>query len=146
MIKNPPANAGHIGDTGSIPGSERPLREGNGNPLQYSCLENSMDWGAWQATVHGVAKGQARLSMHTHTETHTHTHIHTQYTYMYRYKHILGQNRLTYLVLTWKPWCYLILPITNTWSNKFHDLAISHGSTPPRDLNLKYKYFGHKNG
>ena len=144
MIKNPPANAGHIGDLGSIPGLGRSPREGNGNPLQYSCLENSMDWGAWQATVHGVAKGQTRLTMHKHT--HTHTHTHTEYMCMYRYKHILAQNRLTYSVLTWKPWWYLILPITNTWSNKFHNLDISHGSTPPRDSNLKYKYFVDKNG
>ena len=46
-------NAGH---PGSIPGSGRPPGEGNGNPHQYSCLENYMDRGAWQATVHGVAK------------------------------------------------------------------------------------------
>ena len=43
-------------------GWEDPLDEGNGNPFQYSCLENSMDRGAWQATVHGVAKSQTRLS------------------------------------------------------------------------------------
>ena len=46
----------NAGDPGLIPGSERPPEEGNGNPLQYSCLENSMDRGAWQATVHGIAK------------------------------------------------------------------------------------------
>ena len=46
------------GDLGSIPGSERSPGEGNGNTLQYSCLENPMDGGAWQATVHGVAKNQ----------------------------------------------------------------------------------------
>ena len=45
-----------------IPESGRSLGEGNGNPLQYSCLENSMDGGAWQAPVHGVAKSQIRLS------------------------------------------------------------------------------------
>ena len=50
---NPPANAG---DVGSFPGSGRSPREGNGNPLQYSCLENPTDKGAWWATVHGVAK------------------------------------------------------------------------------------------
>ena len=53
VVKNLPANAG---DVGSIPGSGRSPGEGNGNPLQYSCLENPMDRGAWQATVHGVAK------------------------------------------------------------------------------------------
>ena len=46
------------GDPGSIPGSGRSPGEGNGNPLQYSCLENSMDRGAWQATIHGVAKSR----------------------------------------------------------------------------------------
>ena len=50
------------GDTSLIPGLGRPLREGNGNPLQYSCLENPMDREAWQATVHGVAKSQTQLS------------------------------------------------------------------------------------
>ena len=56
MVKNPPANAGDIRDTGSIPRSGRSLGEGHSNPLQYSCLENPMDGGTWQATVHGVAK------------------------------------------------------------------------------------------
>ena len=64
-VKNLPANAG---DASSIPKSGRPPGEGNGNPLQYSCLENSIDRGA--CTVHGVAKSQTRLS-HTHTHTHT---------------------------------------------------------------------------
>jgi len=50
-----------MGDPGSIPGSGRSPGEGNGNPLQYSCLENPMDGGAWQATVHGVSKSQTRL-------------------------------------------------------------------------------------
>ena len=55
VVKNLPANAG---DVGSIPGSERSPGEGNGSPLQYSCLENSMDRGAWQATVYGITKSQ----------------------------------------------------------------------------------------
>ena len=50
------ASASNAGDPGSIPGSGRSPGEGNGNPLQYSCLKNPMDRGAWQATVHGVAK------------------------------------------------------------------------------------------
>ena len=58
-VTNPPANAG---DTGLIPGSGRFHGKGNGNLLQYSCLENSMDREAWQATVHGVAKSQGQLS------------------------------------------------------------------------------------
>ena len=54
VIKNPPANAGGIRDTSSIHGSGRSLGIRNSNPLQYSCLKNPMDSGAWQATVHGV--------------------------------------------------------------------------------------------
>ena len=49
------------GDPGSIPGLERPPGGGNGNPLQYHCLENPMDRGAWRGTVHGIGKSQARL-------------------------------------------------------------------------------------
>ena len=56
VVKNSPANAGHIGDTGLIPGSGRFPGERHGNPLQCSCLENPMDRGAWWATVHGVAE------------------------------------------------------------------------------------------
>ena len=59
------ASAYNAGDPGSIPESGRPPGEGNGNPLQYSCLENSMDGGAWWATVHGVAKSQTRLNNFT---------------------------------------------------------------------------------
>ena len=53
VVKNPSANSG---DAGSIPGSIRSPGEGNGNPFQYSCLKNLMDRGAWQTTVHGVAR------------------------------------------------------------------------------------------
>ena len=56
LVKNPPANAGEARDMGLIPGLGRSPRGGNGNPFQYSCLENSMNSGAWWATVHGVAK------------------------------------------------------------------------------------------
>ena len=56
------ASAYNVGDPGSIPGSGTSPGEGNGNPLQYSCLENPMDRGAWWATVHGVAKSWTRLS------------------------------------------------------------------------------------
>ena len=55
-IKNPPANAGDSGDTGLIPGQGRSSGEGHGNLFQYLCLENPMDRGPWQATVHRVAK------------------------------------------------------------------------------------------
>ena len=56
MVKNLPANAGETRDVGLIPGLGRSPGEVNGNSLQYSCLENSMDRGAWWATVHRVAK------------------------------------------------------------------------------------------
>ena len=58
MVKNPPANGGDKRNRGSVPGSGRSPGGGNGNPLQYSCLENSIDRGAWRAAVHGVAKSR----------------------------------------------------------------------------------------
>ena len=58
VVKNLPANAGDAGDKGYVPELGRSLGEGNVNPLQYSCLENLMDRGAWQAIVHGVTKSQ----------------------------------------------------------------------------------------
>ena len=60
-VKNLPANAGDKRDAGSIPELGRYPGEGNGDPLQYSCLDNAMDRGAWQATVHRVAKSQTQL-------------------------------------------------------------------------------------
>ena len=57
-VKNPPVNAGDIRDESSIPGLGRSPTGGNGNPLQYSFLENPMDRGAWQAAVHSVTKSQ----------------------------------------------------------------------------------------
>ena len=65
MVKNLPVN---VRDVGSIPRLGRLPGVGNGNPFQFSCLENSMDRGGWQATVHGIAKSQTRLStLSTHT-------------------------------------------------------------------------------
>ena len=58
VVKNLPANAGDSRDVGSVPGSGRSPGEGNGKPLQYSCLENCIDSRAWQAEVHGVANSQ----------------------------------------------------------------------------------------
>ena len=75
VVKNPLANAGDAGDEGLIPGLGRSPGGGNGNPLQYSCLENPMDRGAWQATVHGVAESRT-LSDWAHVSgSHSH-HIH----------------------------------------------------------------------
>ena len=67
VVKNPPANAGHARDQGSIPGSGRSTGGGKCKPLQYSCLENSMDRGGLRTTVHGVTKSWPCLSMHTNT-------------------------------------------------------------------------------
>ena len=61
MVKNLPANAGDIRDGGSVPGSGRSPGGGHGNPLQYSCLENLTDRGAWWAAVYGVAQSRTRL-------------------------------------------------------------------------------------
>ena len=61
VVKNPPGNAGDTGDAGSVPGSGRSPGEGNGNPLQDSCLENPMDRGVWWATVHRAAKSRTQL-------------------------------------------------------------------------------------
>ena len=61
VVKNPPANGGDVRDLGSVPGSGRSPGGGHGNPLQYSCLENPMDRGAWWATVHGVKESQTQL-------------------------------------------------------------------------------------
>ena len=69
VVKNPPANAG---DVCYIPGLGRSPGGGNGNPFQYSCLENPMDRGAWPATVHGVTKESDTME---HTRTHMHTSV-----------------------------------------------------------------------
>ena len=62
VVKNPPANAGDIRDSGSVPGSGRSPGEGNGCPLQYSCLENSMDRGAWPSMVYKIIDSDINLA------------------------------------------------------------------------------------
>ena len=69
VLKNPPASAGDLRDTGSIPGLGRFPGGGNGNPLQYSCLKNSMDRETWWVTVHRVTKSRTRLrQFNTHEQ------------------------------------------------------------------------------
>ena len=68
MVKNLPANAGDTGNVDSTPGLGRSPGGGNGNSLQYSCLESPMDRGAWRDLVHGVAKSQTRLSDLAHAQ------------------------------------------------------------------------------
>ena len=74
VVKNLPANAGDIREAGSIPALGRSPGGGQGNPLQYSCLENPMDREAWWATVHGFAKNQTRLKRLC-----THAHVAQKY-------------------------------------------------------------------
>ena len=74
MVKNLPPNAGDARDRGSIAGLGRSPGEGNGNLLQSSCLENSMDSDAWWATVHWVGKNQTQRT-HKYVCAHTHTHF-----------------------------------------------------------------------
>ena len=73
VVKSLSASSGDTRDKGLIPGLRRSPGEGNGNPLQYLCLENAMDRGAWQTTVHELAKSQT----HVHTCACAHTHTHT---------------------------------------------------------------------
>ena len=76
MVKNLPANAGDIRDMGSIPGSGRSAGGGHSNPLQYSCLENPMDRGAWWVIVHRITQSWTQiklLSMHVCTQEGSHT-------------------------------------------------------------------------
>ena len=68
MVKNLPANADDAGDAGSVPGSGGSPGGGNGNPLQFSCLENPTDGGTWGATFHGAAKSQTE---HGHISCHS---------------------------------------------------------------------------
>ena len=98
MVKNLTANAGDIRDADSISGLGRSPGEGHGNPLQYACLENPMDRGAWQVTGHGVSESETLQGLsacthtltlshtHTHTPTHTATHTHT-HTYTHTHTH-----------------------------------------------------------
>ena len=75
LLKNSPAKAGDIRDAGLIPGSGRSPVGGNGNALQYTCLENTMDRGAWWPKVYGIT--ESGMTECTYTYTHTHTHTHT---------------------------------------------------------------------
>ena len=77
-VKSPPANAGDTGKAGSIPGSGRSSEGGHGNPLQHSCLENSMDIEAWKVTVHGITESdKTKATWRALARAHAHTHTHT---------------------------------------------------------------------
>ena len=68
VVKNLPANTGEVSEVGLIPGSGQSPGGGNGNPLEYSCLENPIERGFWQATVHGVRKSQSDMTEATNTQ------------------------------------------------------------------------------
>ena len=80
MVKNLPASVGDTRDEGLIPGLGRSLRAENDNSLQYSCLENSMDRGAWWAIVYGATKSQTRLRDYTHTPDDLYAHHEKRWT------------------------------------------------------------------
>ena len=116
-------------ETGSIPGSRRSPGEGNVNPLQYSCLENSIDRGAWQATVHGVAKSQTQLKQLS-------THASTKTVY-------LNRSKLFSLFYIWKNWgketvCF-INRITSSTANKI--IKIFRLSNTKRSWNKNKQLF-----
>ena len=110
--KESASTAGATGDTGSIPRSGRSPGEGHGNPLQYFCLENPMDKGAWWATVHGVAKSRTRLkrlSMHTYISTDfisKHNHSHRYWGLQLEY--IFQGNKMK-SILTPKPRIFIVV-------------------------------------
>ena len=86
------ASAYNAGDPGLIPGSGRSAGEGNSNPLQYSCLENHMDGGAWLATVHGVAKSRTQLSDFTYLAEHLHHRCLLHFSYNFKKVYHLKLN------------------------------------------------------
>ena len=98
MVKNPPANAGDATDADLIPGSGRSPGVGDGNPLQYSCLENSTDRGAWQATVYWVAESDMteHACVRARAHTHTHTHTHSEFE---KCRHLRPQPRLLHVCM-----------------------------------------------
>ena len=117
VVKNPPANAGDLRDTGSIPRSGGSPGGGHGDPLEYSCLENPMDKGAWGTIVHRVAQSHTwvkRLSTHTHTHIYIHTYI-----FFCRIFFIAGYYKVLNIALccTVNPCCYVI-PRMSSWSTK----------------------------
>ena len=75
VVKNPPANARDLRDAGLIPGSGRSPGGGDGNPLQYYCLEKPLDRGAWWATVQSCKESDTNATEHTHRQTDTHTSL-----------------------------------------------------------------------
>ena len=108
VVKNLPTNAWDTGDMSLIPWSGRSFGEGNGNPLQYSCLGNPMDRGSWWATVHGVAKSQTRLSTYTATKARYNSNL--------RINADIFENNRTLMELDQHfSWCHLGINFIFTW-------------------------------
>ena len=116
VVKNSPAHAGDIRDAGYIPESGRSPGIGNGNPLQYSCLENPMDSGACRATVHRVAKNHIwfkQLSIHAES------YLSQPTKYIYIHTDLQSVQSLSCVQISATPWtapCQASLSITNSWS------------------------------
>ena len=110
VVKKPLASARDRRDTSLIPGSGRFSGGENGNPLQYSYLDNSMDSGAWQAMVHMVEKVRHDWSnlMCMHIHTHTHTHTHTTHTYTYIW-YVLSWSVVSDSATPWTVACQALL-------------------------------------
>ena len=121
MSKNPPACAGDAGDMGPIPGSGRSPGGRNGNSLHCSCLRNPMDRGAWQATVHGVAKSQTQLT--THINKTTTTTFYEKCTERERQRDA-ETWRETEILHLWS-WGIKISLVDKTWRNAGYDLHLA---------------------
>ena len=92
VVKNPPASSGDLRDTGLIPGSRRSPGVGSGIPLQYSCLGNSKDRGAWQVTVHGASRSQTWLSGWAWSHVHICIFVYI-YMYMKLFSYFWGMEK-----------------------------------------------------
>ena len=119
VVKNPPANAGDTGDLGSIPGLERCPRGEHGNLLQYSCLENPMDRGAWRAIVHRVAKSRTQLKRLS-THAHTHNLALTSPSFLFLINDDVNQNFL-HCLLSPSVWYHLMMICTFMFQLPFLD-------------------------
>ena len=111
VVKNFPASAGDLTDVGLIPGSGRSPGGGHGNPLQYTCLENPMDRGAWWASVHRDAKSQTQLSQ---TQLSTHVSIKLSQAVLVLKNLPANAGDIRDVGLTTKIWC---LPTVEELSN-----------------------------
>ena len=139
VVKNPSANAGDIRDAVSIPGSGRSPGGGHGNPLQYSCLEDSLDRGAWWAMVHGISKSWTwlkRLSTHAHTR-HVCSHVARSLVWLHVYQQGHGfigccSSWGTEKVLTWAKMVTRQGIQAMSWRNREND---------PVDRDKRFRWF-----